>query len=110
MSPINPISRMMAKVVVRPRLVFSRPPDSRRLSSNIRVSPCYRAYVNLDTDQLPFAPELNDDRGLGLRPHIGDKPKQLQQPKHNKRGQVRVSYRVRAGMAMGRFPFSIRQS
>src|SRR5208282_747556 len=33
--PISAISRIIAKVVVRPRLVFSRPPDSRRLSSNI---------------------------------------------------------------------------
>src|SRR5271170_5112408 len=34
--PINPISRMIAKVVVRPRFVLSLPPDSRRLSSNMR--------------------------------------------------------------------------
>jgi len=45
--------------VVRPRLVFSLPPDSRRLSSNIRVSPYFRAYVNLDTDYVPFAPEIS---------------------------------------------------
>src|SRR6267378_739830 len=57
MIPIAIISRKMAKVVVRPRLVFSLPPDSRRLSSNIRVSPYYRAYVYLDTDCLLFAPE-----------------------------------------------------
>jgi hypothetical protein len=41
---------MIAKVVVRPRFVFSLPPDSRRLSSNINVPPYYRPYVNLDTD------------------------------------------------------------
>src|ERR1700683_3937592 len=37
--PINPTSRMIAKVVVLPRLVFNLPPDSRRLSSNINVPP-----------------------------------------------------------------------
>src|SRR6266446_410130 len=57
MIPIAMISRKMAKVVVRPRLVFSLPPDSRRLSSNIRVPPTFKAYVNLDTDCLLFAPE-----------------------------------------------------
>ena len=45
------------QVDVRPRLVLSLPPDSRRLSSNIRVSPYYRAYVNLDTERFPFAPK-----------------------------------------------------
>ena len=46
-------------MVVLPRLVFSLPPDSRRLSSNIKVSPCFSAYVKLDTDRFPFAPRFN---------------------------------------------------
>src|SRR5712691_8929204 len=58
-TPINAISRMIAKVVVRPRLVFSLPPDSKRLSSNMRFSPAFRPYVNLDTDRVPFAPKFN---------------------------------------------------
>jgi hypothetical protein len=62
MKPINAISRRMANVVVRPRFVFNLPPDSRRLSSNIRVSPYYRAYVNLDTVCFPFAPKLEPHR------------------------------------------------
>src|SRR5580692_56430 len=57
MSPTRAISRMIANVVVRPRLVFNLPPDSRRLSSNITVSPYFRAYVSLDTEHFAFAPE-----------------------------------------------------
>jgi hypothetical protein len=36
-------------VVVAPRFVFSRPPDSIRLSSNIGFSVQTRPYVFLDT-------------------------------------------------------------
>src|SRR5580704_12667864 len=61
--PIKPISRMIANVVVRPRFVFSLPPDSRRLSSNIKVSPYFRAYISLDTDRLPFAPKSDHFAG-----------------------------------------------
>src|SRR5579883_1790274 len=42
-------------VVVLPRLVFSRPPDSIRLSSNIGFS-VRPAYTTLDTAALLFAP------------------------------------------------------
>src|SRR5262250_801680 len=46
-------------VVVAPRLVFSRPPDSIRLSSNIGFSVQTRPYVFLDTACFLFAPDCS---------------------------------------------------
>src|SRR5579872_7500111 len=43
---------------VQPRFVFSLPPDSIRLSSNIVILPYFRPYANLDTDCVPFAPSF----------------------------------------------------
>src|SRR6201997_5823429 len=48
-TPTNSACKMNEIVVVAPRFVFSRPPDSIRLSSNIGFSVQTRPYVFLDT-------------------------------------------------------------
>ncbi|MFZ0760630.1 MAG: hypothetical protein WAM69_11810, partial [Candidatus Sulfotelmatobacter sp.] len=50
--------------------VFSLPPDSRRLSSNIEVSPYFTDHVKLDTDCVPFAPESNPVADGGHRSSV----------------------------------------
>src|SRR5947208_3500074 len=53
--PISATCKMKEIVVVNPRLVLSLPPDSIRLSSNIRFL-LHRPYVLLDTAPSLFAP------------------------------------------------------
>src|SRR5580698_6117316 len=55
-TPMSAASSKNAKPLVRPRLVFSLPPDSIRLSSNISVL-LHRPYLLLDTAQLAFDPD-----------------------------------------------------
>ncbi len=57
-----------ATMDVRPRLVFSLPPDSIRLSSNIVILPYFRPYGNLDTDCFPFAPRIFSPPRRPLKP------------------------------------------
>src|SRR5437867_11456276 len=53
--PMGATCKMKEIVVVNPRLVLSLPPDSIRLSSNIRFL-LHRPYVLLDTAPSLFAP------------------------------------------------------
>ena len=100
MTPIRPISRMIAKVVVRPRFVFSLPPDSRRLSSNIVVSPCFRAYVYLDTDGLPFAPKIDYPRTLAKSALPAVKARTNKGVSQNRPQRHRDNYLARTGTAV----------
>src|SRR2546428_7161853 len=54
-TPISATCNTNEKTVVAPRFVLSLPPDSIRLSSNIRLL-LHRPYVRLDTALDPFAP------------------------------------------------------
>src|SRR5262250_644891 len=56
-TPTSSACKINEIVVVAPRLVLSRPPDSIRLSSNIGFSVQTRPYVFLDTARFCFAPK-----------------------------------------------------
>src|SRR4051812_35154345 len=59
MDPMMTASKIKEKVVVLPRAVFSFPPDSIRLSSNIGFLPA-QVYGDLDTRHRAFAPDFRD--------------------------------------------------
>src|SRR5258708_4148459 len=113
---------------VRPRLVFSLPPDSIRLSSNMRFSPYFRPYGNLDTDCLLFAPEIrasyerrpsklpSEDPNPPYEPSKPvkrpSKPANSYKTSHNTQQITTPSgfYRALPGIATARLPLAIRQS
>src|SRR5438067_4094281 len=67
-SPTRNTCSTMESAVVTPRFVFSLPPDSRRLSSNIGYLPITGPYVRLDTNCFLFAPKIDQRQTRGTTP------------------------------------------